>query len=90
MPASFKKWDGAKRTLCLVLVEKFPKDRGLDKQAKKVLKRWMAEFADLAKAKYKSVGIFHDASNGCKERLYSNMRGKVPFRLLSIENSTRQ
>ena len=60
------------RVLLLVLVEKFPKDQVLDRKTKKALMQWMLEFATLAKAQYKSVEVYHDASNGQREWLYSD------------------
>lgn len=64
--------DSVNRTLSLVLMERFPKDRVLDRKAEKALREWMAEFATLAKAQYQSVEVFHDASNWRKHLLYSD------------------
>ncbi len=52
--------------LRLVLVEKFPRERVLDKKAKKVLQDWMAHFAPLALTDFKGVQVFHDPSSGEK------------------------
>ncbi len=52
--------------LRLVLVETFPRERVLDKKAKKVLQDWMVHFAPLALTDFKGVRVFHDPSNGEK------------------------
>lgn len=60
------------RVLLLVLVERFPEGRALANKAKKALMEWMAEFATLAKAHYKSVEVYHNSSSGHAEWLYSD------------------
>lgn len=71
----------AHKLLSLVLVEKFPRERVLDRKAKKVLQYWMAHFAPLALTDFNGVQVLHDPSNG--EQLEQLFRIQFGFHLVS-------